>query len=149
MHQNNTETDCGHPPIIFNGTMSYQNTTEGSEAHYHWVTPEGELTAICREDGRWSLTHVCRSYSGMVYIVCTFAQGILTMCIYSARLCSAAIRKKFFYMLPSQVTNIYSSQTGIGNSLRTYCHKVGCLYYNANYHTVDERYLLKYPVKVQ
>ena len=98
---------------------------------------------------RWKMELHSRLQIILRYGICTFAQGLtMTLCIYSTWLRSAAIRKKIS-MLPSQVTNIYSSQTGFGNSLRTYCHKVGCLYYNANYHTVDERYLLKYPVSIQ
>ena len=65
-----TETvtaDCGSPPVLFNGTVNYQNTTEGSEAHYHCddgFNLEGERTAVCRSDGRWSSTPVCRQTTG-------------------------------------------------------------------------------------
>ena len=61
--------DCGPPPVFLNGTVSYQNTTEGSEAHYHCddgFTLEGEMTAVCRADGRWSSTPVCRQTTGNV-----------------------------------------------------------------------------------
>ena len=59
--------DCGPPPVFLNGTVSYQNTTEGSETRYHCddgFTPEGEITAVCRADGRWSSTPVCRRTTG-------------------------------------------------------------------------------------
>ena len=55
--------NCGPPPVFPNGTVSYQNTTEESEAHYRCYdgfTLEGEMTAVCRVDGRWSSTPVCR-----------------------------------------------------------------------------------------
>ena len=57
--------DCGPPPVFLNGTVSYQNTT--SEAHYRCddgFTLEGETTAVCRVDGRWSSTPVCRPRTG-------------------------------------------------------------------------------------
>ena len=59
--------DCGHPPVFLDGTVSYLNTTEGSEAHYHCddgFTLEGEMTAVCRADGRWNSTPVCRQTTG-------------------------------------------------------------------------------------
>ena len=47
--------DCGPPPVFLNGTVSYQNMTEGSEAHYRCddgFTLEGEMTAVEQiEDG--------------------------------------------------------------------------------------------------
>ena len=27
--------DCGPPSVLLNGTISYHNTNEGSEVHYH------------------------------------------------------------------------------------------------------------------
>ena len=62
-----TVVDCGPPPVFFNGTVSYQNTTEGSEADYHCedgFTLEGEMTAVCRADGRWSFPPVCGPLTG-------------------------------------------------------------------------------------
>ena len=59
--------DCGPPPVFLNGIVSYQNTTEGSEAHYRCddgFTLEGEMAAVCRADGRWSSTPVCRQTTG-------------------------------------------------------------------------------------
>ena len=59
--------DCGPPPVFRNGNVSYQNTTERSEAHYrcdNGFTLEGEVTAVCRADGRWSSTPVCRQTTG-------------------------------------------------------------------------------------
>ena len=67
--------------------MSYhENTTEGLEAHYHCddgFTLEGEMTAVCRADGRWSSTPVCRPSTGsmieqiskVIVIVVTAKQG--------------------------------------------------------------------------
>lgn len=47
-HAHELSADCG-PPSVFLGTVvSYLNTTEGSEAHYHWddgFTLEREMTA--------------------------------------------------------------------------------------------------------
>ena len=72
-HETQTVTaDCGPPPVFLNGTVSYQNTTEGSEAHYHCddgFNLEGEMTAVCRADGRWSSTPVCRPSTGSVSTV--------------------------------------------------------------------------------
>ena len=59
--------DCGPPPVFLNGTVSYQTTTERSEADYRCddgFTLEGEMTAVCRADGRWSSTPVCRQTIG-------------------------------------------------------------------------------------
>ena len=59
--------DCGSPPAIFNGTVSYQNTTEASEAQYrcdNGFTLEREMTAVCRADGRWS--SICRPLIGSI-----------------------------------------------------------------------------------
>ena len=61
--------DCGPPPVFLNGTVSYQNTTEGSEAHYYCddgFTLEGEMTAVCRADGMWSFPPVCRRTTGNI-----------------------------------------------------------------------------------
>ena len=66
-HETHYTVDCGPPPIFLNGTVSYQNTTEGSEVHYHCedgFTLEGEMTVLCRADGRWSCTPVCRPSTG-------------------------------------------------------------------------------------
>ena len=70
MSLNSITVDCGPPPVFLNGTVSYQNTTEGSEAHYRCddgFTLEGEMTAVCRADGRWSSTPVCRPRTGILY----------------------------------------------------------------------------------
>ena len=59
--------NCGSPPAFLNGTVNYRNTTEGSEAQYHCddgFTLEGELTAVCRADGRWS--SICRPLTGSI-----------------------------------------------------------------------------------
>ena len=59
--------DCGPPPVFLNGIVSYQTTNEESEAHYHCdngFTLEGEMTAVCRADGRWSSIPVCRQTTG-------------------------------------------------------------------------------------
>ena len=59
--------DCGPPSVFYNGTVSYQSTTVGSEASYHCYdgfTLEGEMKAVCRADGRWSYTPVCRRHTG-------------------------------------------------------------------------------------
>ena len=64
--------DCGHPPVFLNGTVSYHNTTEESEAHYHCddgFTLEGEMTAVCRADGRWSFRPVCRPLTGSMLVL--------------------------------------------------------------------------------
>ena len=63
--------DCGPPPVFHNGTVSYQNTTAGSEVHYQCYdgfTLEGEMTAVCRVDGRWSSTPVCRQLTGILHL---------------------------------------------------------------------------------
>ena len=61
--------DCGPPPVFLNGTVSYQNTTEGSEAQYlcdDGFTLEGEMATVCRADERWSSTPVCRQTRGSI-----------------------------------------------------------------------------------
>ena len=66
---NSVTADCGSPSVFLNGTMSYRSTTEGSEAHYRCddgFTLEGEMTAVCRADGRWNSTPVCRQLTGIL-----------------------------------------------------------------------------------
>ena len=66
-HEIHYTADCGHPPVFLNGTVSYQNTTAGSEVHYHCddsFTLEVEMIVVCRSDGRWSSTPVCRRTTG-------------------------------------------------------------------------------------
>ena len=63
--------DCGPLPVFLNGTVSYHNTTEGSEAQYHCddgFTLEGEMIAVCRSDGRWSFPPVCRPLTGSMTV---------------------------------------------------------------------------------
>jgi len=64
--------DCGPPSFFPNGTVIYQNTTEGSPAHYHCnsgFTLEGNSTAVCGAGGNWSSTPVCgKSESGTTYL---------------------------------------------------------------------------------
>ena len=65
-HAHKLSADCG-PPSVFLGNVSYLNTTEGSEAHYHCddgFTLEGEMTAVCKADRRWSSPPVCRPSTG-------------------------------------------------------------------------------------
>jgi len=57
--------DCGPPSFFPNGTVIYQNTTEGSQAHYHCnsgFTLEGNSTAVCGADGNWSSTPACSEF---------------------------------------------------------------------------------------
>ena len=62
--------------------------TAGSEAHYRCddgFTLEGEMTAVCRVDQRWSSTPICRRTTGkvieqiskVIVIVFTVKQGKL------------------------------------------------------------------------
>ena len=78
--------DCGSPAVFFNGIVSYQNTTEGSQAHYHCDNGfilEGKMAAVCRADGRWSSTPVCRQTTGCMMkqtvIVGTIREEDLTL----------------------------------------------------------------------
>ena len=63
--------DCGPPSFFPNGTVIYQNITEGSQAHYHCnsgFTLEGNSTAVCGAGGNWSSKPVCgKSESGTTY----------------------------------------------------------------------------------
>ena len=67
----NSIADCGPPTLFPNGTVIYENTTEGSQAYYHCdggFTLEGNFTAVCAADGNWSSTPICgKSESGTKY----------------------------------------------------------------------------------
>ena len=72
--------DCGPPPVFPNGIVSYENTTEGSEVHYRCddgFTLEGEMTVVCRVDGRWSSTPVCRPSAGSIIKYLRYYVGII------------------------------------------------------------------------
>ena len=48
--------DCG-TPVIFNGSVSYTTTVEGSTATYQCHTgliPVGMTTTMCMENGEWA-----------------------------------------------------------------------------------------------
>ena len=60
--------DCGPPPFLLNGAVSYQATTEGSEGHYHCndgFTMEGGMTTMCGANGSWDSSPLCRPQTGM------------------------------------------------------------------------------------
>ena len=54
----NPTADCGAPAPPMNGSMqSYTNTTEGSVVVFQCdsgFVPEGEITAVCGRDSRWT-----------------------------------------------------------------------------------------------
>ena len=55
----NSTADCGAPPPPVNGSLlqSYTNTTEGSVVVFQCdpgFVPEGEMTAVCGNDGQWT-----------------------------------------------------------------------------------------------
>ena len=56
-----TTADCGPPPILLNGAVSYQDTTEGSEGRYQCndgFTLEGRMTTVCGANGSWDSTPI-------------------------------------------------------------------------------------------
>ena len=61
--------DCGPPPFLLNGAVSYQDTTEGSEVRYHCndgFTLEGGMTTVCGANGSWDSIPFCRQQKGML-----------------------------------------------------------------------------------
>ena len=63
-----TTADCGPPPFLLNGAVSYQATTEGSEGHYQCndgFTLEGGMTTVCGANGSWDSTPICRPQTGI------------------------------------------------------------------------------------
>ena len=62
-----TTADCGPPPFLLNGAVSYLATTEGSEGHYQCndgFTLEGGMTTVCGANGSWDSTPICRPQIG-------------------------------------------------------------------------------------
>ena len=63
-----TTADCGPPPFLLNGAVSYQDTREGSEGHYQCndgFTLEGGMTTVCGANGSWDSTPICRPQTGI------------------------------------------------------------------------------------
>ena len=66
-----TTADCGPPPILLNGAVSYQDTTEGSEGRYQCndgFTLEGRMTTVCGANGSWDSTPICRPQIGIAIL---------------------------------------------------------------------------------
>ena len=78
-----TTVDCGPPPFLLNGAVSYQNTTEGSEGHYNCnngFTLEGEMTTVCTANGSWDSIPFCRPETGMLYLIIGVSSPLLCGC---------------------------------------------------------------------
>ena len=57
--------DCGPPPVVVNEVVSYQTTILRGHAGAQYCCDdcfilEGEMTAVCKADGRWNPIPVCR-----------------------------------------------------------------------------------------
>ena len=66
-----TTADCGPPPVLLNGAVRYQNTTEGSEARYKCndgFNLEGRRATVCGANGSWDSIPNCRPRTGKLTI---------------------------------------------------------------------------------
>ena len=78
--------DCGYPDPPVNGSFGgdITSTVEGSEITYQCddgLTPEGNMTAACREDGEWRPNPgdaECRSTSEGIVMTLTH----VSMCVW-------------------------------------------------------------------